>query len=274
MAVLLRKSLGDRRRIPGLIFGLGTQACFVITVVSLFQFLRFGGIHESSDWLTIDLLLAFQFAIPHSLMLHPAVSRRLKQWIPSEFYGLVFCLVTCGNLQLLFQCWQTTSTTVWDLGATGSVLILCGFYGSWVMLFYSLYLSGLGYQTGLTPWLYWWNGQRLPRREFEEKSLYRWFRHPIYLSFLGLIWFVPTMTFDHALLTGVWTVYIFIGSWLKDERLEFFLGDTYRSYRARVPGYPGLQYLKLRSDESEVVEGCVLSVPDTMDETEQPRLAA
>ncbi|MBL8816730.1 MAG: hypothetical protein JNL58_11920 [Planctomyces sp.] len=274
MAVLLRKSLGDLRRLPGLIFGLGTQACFAITVVSLFEFLRFGGIQESTDWLAIDMLLAFQFAIPHSLMLHPAVSRRLKRWIPSEFYGLVFCLVTCGSLHLLFQCWQTTSTLVWDLTATGKTFILCGFYGSWVMLFYSLYLSGLGYQTGLTPWLYWWNGKRLPRREFEERSLYRWFRHPIYLSFLGLIWFVPTMTLDHAVLTGVWTVYIFIGSWLKDERLEFFLGDSYRNYRGRVPGYPIFVFPKSRSEGMEVSKDGELNVIDTMNESDQPRLAA
>ncbi len=68
-----------------------------------------------------------------------------------------------------------------------------------------------------------------------EHSLYRWFRHPIYLSFLGLIWFVPTMSYDHVLLTGIWTVYIFVGSWLKDERLQFYLGETYKDYRSRVP---------------------------------------
>ena len=46
------------------------------------------------------------------------------------------------------------------------------------------------------------------------------------------------MTLDHALLTGIWTIYIFIGSWLKDRRLEFYLGETYREYETRVPGYP------------------------------------
>lgn len=272
MAASLQKNESDRRRIAGLIFGLGTQACFVITVVSLFEFLRFGGTAESSEWLGVDLLLAIQFAIPHSLMLHPAISRRLRKWIPSEFYGLAFCLVTCGSLQLLFRNWQATSTTVWDLNGPAEYLVLCGFYGSWVMLFYSLYLSGLGYQTGLTPWLYWWNGQKLPRREFSEVSLYRWFRHPIYLSFLGLIWFVPVMTVDHAVLTGIWTVYIFIGSWLKDERLEFYLGSTYREYRSRVPGYPVLLFSAARFHESRVSMDSVIS--DQLNETDESRLAA
>jgi protein-S-isoprenylcysteine O-methyltransferase Ste14 len=65
-------------------------------------------------------------------------------------------------------------------------------------------------------------------------------RHPVYLSFLGLIWFVPTVTLDRALLIAVWTVYVFVGSYLKDRRLQHYLGPTYREYQARVPGYPGM----------------------------------
>ncbi|MFM8475193.1 MAG: hypothetical protein ACKOEO_05285, partial [Planctomycetaceae bacterium] len=79
-----------------------------------------------------------------------------------------------------------------------------------------------------------------PRREFQARSLYRLLRHPVYLSFLGLIWFTPTMTFDHAVLTAVWTVYIFVGSILKDERLRYYLGDSYAGYMAQVAGYPGM----------------------------------
>jgi hypothetical protein len=65
-------------------------------------------------------------------------------------------------------------------------------------------------------------------------------RHPVYLSFLGLIWFTPVMTFDHAVLTGIWTVYIFIGSILKDERLRYYLGESYAGYMSQVAGYPGI----------------------------------
>ena len=46
------------------------------------------------------------------------------------------------------------------------------------------------------------------------------------------------MTLDHAILTGFWTLYILFGSFLKDMRLEFYLGDVYRVYQQRVPGFP------------------------------------
>ena len=70
------------------------------------------------------------------------------------------------------------------------------------------------------------------------RGAYHFFRHPVYLSFLGLVWFTPRMTLDHAVLTGIWTVYIFVGSYLKDRRLTYYLGDAYRAYQAKVPGYP------------------------------------
>jgi hypothetical protein len=46
------------------------------------------------------------------------------------------------------------------------------------------------------------------------------------------------MTPDHAVFTGIWTLYIFVGSYLKDERLAHFYGETYRNYQHRVTGYP------------------------------------
>jgi protein-S-isoprenylcysteine O-methyltransferase Ste14 len=109
---------------------------------------------------------------------------------------------------------------------------------SWIALFYSISLTGFGYQTGWTPWWAWYRGQKLASRPFVSHGAYRFFRHPIYLSFMGLIWSNPSMTVDRFLLAVVWTIYIFIGSELKDRRLEYYIGDAYRTYRKNVPAYP------------------------------------
>jgi len=45
---------------------------------------------------------------------------------------------------------------------------------------------------------------------------------------------------DRACLIAVWIVSIYVGSVLKDRRLLFYLGDEYRNYSAKVPGYPGM----------------------------------
>jgi hypothetical protein len=46
------------------------------------------------------------------------------------------------------------------------------------------------------------------------------------------------MTIDRAVLTGVWTVYVFVGSYLKDRRMVHYLGTPYLEYQSQVPGYP------------------------------------
>ena len=65
------------------------------------------------------------------------------------------------------------------------------------------------------------------------------------------------MTLDRAILVGTWTVYIFVGSLLKDQRLYFYLGDRYREYQQQIPGYPLIGFGplgKLAKDAESPVE--------------------
>lgn len=230
------------RRAAGIAVGVGTHALFALTVWYLFRFLRgwegTAPATSATSALLVDAFLAVQFAVPHSALLHPAVRERLTRWIPRPFYGCLHCMVTCVSLLAAIFGWQTVPAVVWSPDGFARDAILCAFYGSWAALLYSLHLSGLGYQTGWTPWWHWLRGVPLPPRQFQPKSLYRWMRHPVYLSFLGLIWFNPHFTADRLLLAGLWSVYIFAGSQLKDRRLLYYLGGKYRAYQSRVPGYP------------------------------------
>lgn len=233
----------------GVALGLLTHLLFLFTVWHLFGFLKgesptrevsgpalTGG--STLGALCGNLLAAIAFAVPHSLLLHPATRTRLREVIRPAFYGLFFCIVTCLSLLAVIYSWQPSDTVVVEFTGWGRGVVRWAFYGSWLALFYSLALSGLGWQTGWTPWLAWVLGQPQPRREFRERGAYRWLRHPIYLSFLGLIWFNPRLTLDRVVLLVVWSTYIFIGSWLKDRRLTLWLGASYVEYQRRVPGYP------------------------------------
>jgi len=228
------------RRLTGFTFGLGVQALFVVTVVYLYSFLRWGVTAPGRHWMWVDLLLSLQFAIPHSVLLHPRFRSLFKRWFPSELRGVFFCLCTCLSLLLLFGCWKSSPGVLWELDGWAAAVMTGCFHLSWTALLFSIHLTGLGFQTGLTQWRQWYQGQAAGRREFRARSLYRYLRHPVYLSFLGLIWFTPVMTFDHAMLTGVWTLYIFAGSILKDQRLLYYLGDSYSDYMSQVSGYPGM----------------------------------
>ena len=117
--------------------------------------------------------------------------------------------------------------------------VALAFLGAWLALFYSLSLSGLGYQTGLTPWWHWVRRTPQPRRQFRPVGVYRYFRHPVYLSFLA-VWITPVITLDRALLIVLWTVYVFVGSALKDRHMVGLIGEPYRRYQAEVPAFPFL----------------------------------
>lgn len=236
------------RRAVGIVLGILTHLLFAVTVWRLLLFLQGTSDLETiqaesvkpATALCFDFFLALQFALVHSALLLPAVRARLERRIPSAFYGLFFCAATCLGLMLIFWQWRTSAVVVWRATGAPAIAIEVAYAASWTCLLYSLWLSGLGYQTGWTPWRYWLAGQSPPRRQFRPQSAYLVMRHPVYLSFLGLIWFVPTATLDRALLIVVWTVYVFVGSYLKDRRLQYYLGPAYREYQARVPGYPGM----------------------------------
>lgn len=225
----------------GILFGLGTHALFGLTVWRLFLFLQSPADGLWAGNQATNLLLSLLFVIPHSLLLHPSIRDRLT-WIPGPFYGCFYTLVTIACLWCCFLGWRKDPLVLWQVSGVAAYVIQACFLGSWVALFYSIRLTGFGWQTGWTPWLAWFRGEPPPRRGFNPTGAYRYFRHPVYLSFLGLLWFSPVMTLDRAILVGTWTVYIFAGSLLKDQRLHFYLGDRYRDYQQQVPGYPLLGF--------------------------------
>lgn len=251
------------RRIAGIAAGILTHVLFGWTVWSLYWFLKEPGSASVSTRgsLLMDILLALQFAVPHSVLLYPRTRRRLGRRIAAPFYGLFFCAVTCVSLLAAIRFWQSSGPVLWDFRGTAVAFVTGAFLMSWVALIYSLHLSGAGYQTGLTPWLEWVRQRAPGRRAFQEEGLYRWFRHPIYLSFLGLIWFTPTMTADRFVLAITWSVYILVGSWLKDRRLEHYLGDSYREYESRVPGYPLVRFGPLGLRSPETADQCEVPKP-------------
>jgi hypothetical protein len=226
------------RRSVGIFVGIATQLLFIATVWPLFWFLKGHSPAAAEGNLWWDVPLALQFAVVHSLLLCPWTRQRLQPYISPAFYGCFFCVATCLGLLAMFALWQPSSTSVWELHGWPRVSVQAAFALSWCGLIYSLNLNGLGYQTGWTPWWHWYRRQPLPPRRFEPRGAYLWLRHPVYLSFMGLIWFTPDMTLDRVLLTGLWTGYLFVGSALKDQRLAYYLKEAYRDYQSRVPGYP------------------------------------
>lgn len=248
------------RRACGIAFGIATHALFFYTLYRVFMFLFADRAPSPPGSLGYDFVLAAQFGVIHSFLLHHATRKRLSSWIPAPFYGCFFSAATGVTLLVMFAGWRSAEPTIWRLTGPGRIMVEAAYVGSWLMLFYSLCVSGIGYQTGFLPWWHWVRGREQPRRAFVPRNIYLVLRHPVYLSFMATVWFNPVMTLDRLLLALVWTCYIFVGSWLKDERLIHYLGDTYRTYQERVPGYPFLPFGPLARRQRHV-ERAVTQMP-------------
>ncbi|MCS7261734.1 MAG: NnrU family protein [Anaerolineae bacterium] len=66
-------------------------------------------------------------------------------------------------------------------------------------------------------------------------GMYRWVRHPQYLFGLILLWCAPNMTMNRAVLSLVFSLYLYIGTFLEERRLVAEYGETYRQYQRQVP---------------------------------------
>lgn len=229
-------------RLVWTVFGFLTQGVFGVTAVCLIWFLS--GLPALATtagpdvWrIAVDSGLSLLFALPHSLLLYPPVRRRITKVVPSPLYGCFFCTTTCLTALLLILFWQPFGV-VFTPGRPALFVLALPYAAAWLLFAYSVSLTGFGYQTGWTPFLFWLRRQDPPRREFSPRGLYRFIRHPIYFSFLLIMWTPLVWSLDRFLLNAVWTIYVFVGSYLKDRRLEYYLGAAYRSYEAAVPGYP------------------------------------
>jgi protein-S-isoprenylcysteine O-methyltransferase Ste14 len=66
-------------------------------------------------------------------------------------------------------------------------------------------------------------------------GLYRYVRHPLYTAGLVFIWLLPVMTANVLAVNIALTVYVIIGAFLEEHRLQSEFGQVYRDYMASTP---------------------------------------
>ena len=87
--------------------------------------------------------------------------------------------------------------------------------------------------------------KEMPEQKFVTPALYRIVRHPIYVGWLGIVWFTPTMTLTHLVFAVGATLYILVGIKLEERDLEA-AHPEYSQYKRKVPGLIPSMHRRLR----------------------------
>jgi len=183
----------------------------------------------------INLILITVFTIPHSLMLELKWKKKIAKIFPGKIFFTVYSLYSSLSLLLLMNYWQPFGGTLYQTSGYLKHIIQALYGGSWLFMGWSLLATGFLKQNGIIHWLKAMQGKTVSYR-IPYSGPYKYMRHPIYFSFLGMIWFSPSMTVDHFLLTAIWTFYLFFGAALKENRL--LKNPIYKKYTYTVSPYP------------------------------------
>ncbi len=185
--------------------------------------------------LLVDAALLALFAIQHSGMARPAFKRWLTRFIPQAAERSTYVLLSTACLALLMAFWAPLGGVVWQVGSRWAEISLISLYlASWLLLLYATFLINHFDLFGLRQVWHALRGKELPPLRFVTPTLYRIIRHPIYVGWLGIVWFTPTMTVTHLVFALGATAYILIGIKLEERDLED-AHPEYAQYKRKVP---------------------------------------
>lgn len=183
----------------------------------------------------VNSLLLTVFAIQHSGMARPTFKRWWTRIIPKPIERSTYVLFSNIAMIGLFLFWQPIGGVVWEIPGELGRAICYAMYGvGWAIVFYSTCLLNHFELFGLRQVYLHLCGRPYTPLPFKEPSLYKHVRHPIYVGWLMVFWFAPTMTTAHLLFAVVTTAYILIAIQWEERNLEEALSE-YADYKMRVP---------------------------------------
>jgi methanethiol S-methyltransferase len=186
--------------------------------------------------LLVDACLLGLFAVQHSLMARSWFKRTWTRVVPEAAERATYVLFSSLALLLLFWQWRPVGGVIWNVESQAGRFAIYGLYFfGWLLLLASTFMIDHFDLFGLRQ--VWRHLRGLPdaQTKFKTPGLYRYVRHPIYLSWLCIFWATPRMSAAHLVFALATTAYIFVAIQFEERDLIRFYGDAYRAYRARVP---------------------------------------
>ena len=184
--------------------------------------------------LLVNAILLSIFAIQHSVMARPWFKRWWTQFVPKAIERSTYVLFSNIAMILMFAFWKPMGGSVWNVEGTARIVLYALFGLGWLTVFYATLLVNHFDLFGLRQvWLYLLN-KPYTQLPFREPSLYKHVRHPLYVGWIMVMWFTPSMTTAHLFFAIATTAYILIAIQFEERDLDKAL-PGYSEYRKRVP---------------------------------------
>ncbi len=184
--------------------------------------------------LALDLLLAVQFALSHSLLARGFGRRLLNRPFGPAAERPLYVLITGLSLCLLVLAWRPSGPLLWEWPGWTRLIPRILQLGGLALVAWGSLVVGSGQLLGLPHLRALETGAREPQTEFTALPPYSQIRQPINLGFLLLIVGMPEVSLDRLVLALVFIVWIFLVAPIEERDLEIE-HDGYASYRERTP---------------------------------------
>ena len=188
--------------------------------------------HQVLLW---DGFLSFLFFIQHSGMIRRSFRDRLAHIMPRHYHLSAYAITSGIALTAVVLCWQPSQTVLYEV--TGLLRLLARVISVFAFVGLSWGVRALGnFDTfGVDPIRAHLRGKPLRPSNFVVRGPYLWVRHPLYFFMLALIWSCPDVNSDRLLFNVLWTLWVFLGSYLEEKDLVAEFGERYHQYQKTVP---------------------------------------
>ena len=184
-----------------------------------------------------NISLIVLFGLQHSIMARKSfkkkwtnvVSRHLERSIYVGLSGLICALIAWQ--------WMPIEGVLWkfEAGSIGYYFTYAVFFTGILFLVASTFVINHFELFGLQQAYHNLKGKIAASQSFKEVLFYKYTRHPIYLGFVLILFSAPHMSMTRLTLAVGLLIYMFIGIAYEERDLLENFGDTYQSYKNRVP---------------------------------------
>ncbi|MEM6474977.1 MAG: isoprenylcysteine carboxylmethyltransferase family protein [Pseudomonadota bacterium] len=240
----LRPPAGAGRIVLALSFGVLVHLAFAAGVLAMIAAMYFGlskslGTVPWPQALLANAFLILQFPLAHSLLLTSRGGKLLARLIPGEHGATLsttsYALIASLQLLALFALWTPSGTVWWRAEGTALYALSAAYGVSWFLLLKASWDAGAEVQSGALGWMSLLAKRKPIFPDMPTTGLFKLIRQPIYVAFALTLWTVPVWTPDQLALAISWTAYCLLAPRLKERRFARRYGQTFESYKTRVP---------------------------------------